>query len=257
VRYLEAGDTPKMPASLAGLTATILGPPRSEEFLRQMDPPPDEHYLRLAGDEAGGKAVAPFADTWKVGAERYAALLGGAEGARAFERMLHKALPATLDAAVASLDNAVNNQSLVVLFSFGGVNMLFPGDAQWGNWESWLYGGVAGSDGHSDLTEESKRLLGAVNFYKVAHHGSVNATPVAAVEAMPEGHFVAMCSTQSKPWPSIPRAGLMDALEKQTANRVVRSDQLDIDGADAPPAPPLDALPDGFTKGSIYFDYTF
>ena len=49
----------------------------------------------------------------------------------------------------------------------------------------------------------------------------------------------------------------MDALEKQTKNRVVRSDQLEIEGADAPPAPPLDPLPEGFSKGEIYIDYTF
>ena len=47
------------------------------------------------------------------------------------------------DLAVAAqkADNALNNQSLVVLFTFAGKTMLFSGDAQWGNWANFLFGG--------------------------------------------------------------------------------------------------------------------
>ena len=42
---------------------------------------------------------------------------------------------------------------------------------------------------------EGAQVLGHLDFYKVGHHGSTNATPIAAVEAMGED-FVSMCSTQ-------------------------------------------------------------
>src|ERR1035441_1364705 len=37
-----------------------------------------------------------------------------------------------------ALDRAMNNTSVVALFNYGGKNLLFPGDAQYGSWESWI-----------------------------------------------------------------------------------------------------------------------
>ncbi len=79
------------------------------------------------------------------------------------------------------LDGDTNNTSLALAFELpGGHVLLFPGDAQVGNWESW----------HSDSTGKSlvmedestgrkvtaESLLNRVVLYKVGHHGSHNAT---------------------------------------------------------------------------------
>jgi hypothetical protein len=76
---------------------------------------------------------------------------------------------------------------------------------------------------------------------------------------MSDGDFAAMVSTQSTPWPSIPRDPLMARLNEKTKKRIVRSDWLSIKGAPKPiphskPASPS-ALPKDFVKGDFWFDY--
>ena len=66
---------------------------------------------------------------------------------------------------VRTLDTAMNNTSLILLFQAGGKSFLFPGDAQWENWEYAL------------RNDKYVELLGNVDLYKVGHHGSRNATP--------------------------------------------------------------------------------
>src|SRR5439155_5695234 len=103
-------------------------------------------------------------------------------------------------------------------------HLLFPGDAQYGNWKFWLD------------QESAEAILSSVTFFKVAHHGSQNATPTSALERMKTGNFAAMVSTQSVPWDSIPRIPLMDRLGEQTKQRVLRSDSLSVKGAPKGPA---------------------
>jgi hypothetical protein len=66
---------------------------------------------------------------------------------------------------VRMLDKAMNNTSVILLFRVGKESLLFPGDAQIENWQYAL------------SREPDKKLLSAVNVYKVVHHGSLNATP--------------------------------------------------------------------------------
>ncbi len=255
VRYLGAGDRAPAPAALAGLAVRVLGPPRDPALLAKMNPPAHEHYLAASSpsdDPPEDAAARPFDDVFVASDEEYR------HDVKATPEDLDKigaAIFPSLDALVASMDNAINNQSLVLLFSFGGVNLLFPGDAQWGSWESWLYQRGPGGNEDSALAEESKRLLASVHFYKVSHHGSVNATPVDVVQGLTQGSFAAMCSTQSVPWASIPRGPLMSALEDRSAQRLVRSDSLSLDGA--PAGPPVAKLPSGFSKGQLWIDYVF
>lgn len=79
-----------------------------------------------------------------------------------------------LDAAAQlalNLDDHINNTSLVLAFELGkgGPVLLFPGDAQVGNWLSWQElpagGGVT-----------AQELLSRTVLYKVGHHASHNAT---------------------------------------------------------------------------------
>lgn len=80
-----------------------------------------------------------------------------------------------------------NNISLVLAFDIPGSDkmLLFPGDAQVGNWLSWhaitgwrLLGDArpANPPASSDDQTLMENLLGRVAFYKVGHHGSHNAT---------------------------------------------------------------------------------
>ena len=145
----------------------------------------------------------------------------------------------------------------MVLFSFAGKHLLFAGDAQWGNWESFLYGGAYGTPGHTELTAQAKDILGKIHFYKVGHHGSANATPKDAVMAMRQG-CVGMCSTQIDAYNEVPRKPLLDALRKRMNDQLARSDQVAI-SASLRAEPTAGALPPSFKKptGMLFVDYEF
>jgi hypothetical protein len=139
-----------------------------------------------------------------------------------------------------ALDSVKNNTSVVVLLSFRGEHLLFPGDAQYGSWNWWLQ------------QPGAAEILSEISFLKVAHHGSVNATPTDLLEHLTVGEFAAMVSTQNVPWDVIPREPLMTRLGEMSGNRVVRSDSLRVPNA---PGGPKVALPAGFTQGDLWYDY--
>src|SRR5207249_2416850 len=75
VRYLKATDELTDAAGVTGLSATVLGPPQSETFLAQVDPPASQHYLRLASDEAADiTRIDPFPERWRLNAAELVAL---------------------------------------------------------------------------------------------------------------------------------------------------------------------------------------
>lgn len=248
IRYLAAGKELKAPAGIPGLTVKVLGPPRDEKFLAKMNPPEDQRYLRLdpSGTIIQANRLEPFPSKWQTTIEEMPE--NAPRLTKDDEKELQKSLTdPSLDSLAFALDHAKNNTSLVTLFIFRGQYLLFPGDAQYGNWKHWLGG------------EDADDILARINFLKVAHHGSHNATPRDALEKMTPGGFAAMVATQSVPWDSIPRVPLMKRLAQQTAQKVVRSDWIDVAGAPAPlsgTAPDLPAaLPEGFTQGDFWYDY--
>jgi beta-lactamase superfamily II metal-dependent hydrolase len=254
VRYLKAGDklisrdlTPDSSAvPVPGLSVSILGPPESEDFLAKMDPPVGEHYLRMISDvEKGRGNTLLFNEKWVI--RRVDPQFASVKLEAEYAKKLQDTVKSPVSELAFVLDKARNNESVVVLFVFRGKYMLFPGDAEYGNWEWWLE------------NMHSSEILPQVTFFKVAHHGSVNATPKDALERMSEGGFAAMVSTQSKPWPSIPHVPLMVRLNAKSQQRVVRSDWLRLDNAPGPlpgsqpPLPPV--LPAGFVEGAFWIDY--
>jgi beta-lactamase superfamily II metal-dependent hydrolase len=242
VRYLEAGMEPEAPRDLAGLSVRVLGPPRSEEFLKKMDPPPSQKYLHAkpGGRKVADNEVRPFQKQWVMKPPAGRKALGFS---REEERSLRASVLEALDleALAFAIDSAVNNTSLVLLLAFRTKLLLFPGDAQYGSWKAWLD------------DKDSTRVLSQISFLKVSHHGSFNATPRQALEAMTTGGFAAMASTQSKPWKSIPQPALMKRLDEKTGRRSVRSDSLAL--AEAPAGPRLATLPRGFRRGPLWIDW--
>lgn len=234
-RFLQAGDVLKNAAGVEGLTVRVLAPPRDVSGLSRMDPPKSERFLRGAGAVRNQRgSIEPFPRYFRVTKPK--TRLSKKEQALFHDQLLMESLAFTID-------SAVNNTSLVLAMTYHGHTLLFPGDAQWGNWQSWIG------------TPEATALLGSIEFLKVAHHGSHNASPKSAVAAMPLGGFAAMASTQSTPWKSIPQGKLMDALMTRSKKKVVRSDSLPI--AKAPKGPPFPkTLPKGFKKGTFWIDYT-
>jgi hypothetical protein len=256
--YYKAGDSPTLPQDLleAGLTAQILGPPIDESLVVQMTNK-NQQYLSGASDDDDGEPISPFPGAFRAEYGDYPAAAFDAYGADEIVRMIDSARPDALAAQAAAADKTLNNQSLVILFSFAGKNLLFAGDAQWGNWENFLYGGAYGTPGHIELTERAKGILNRIDFYKVGHHGSANATPKDAVTAMRLG-CVGMCSTQIHAYNEVPREPLLQALRSRMNGQLARSDQVAI-GPKEKENPAAGPLPSLFKKptGTLFIDYEF
>ena len=282
--YYARGDQAQLPPALAkaGLTATILGPPPASDvdFLKIMDL--KKGTGQFLGAAIGGRKSTrfmPFDPEFVVNVTSYPpnAFREWAPRKRgelpdfskrypeALERAVRAATPDALFMAAKKLDDMLNNQSLVVLFEWNGKKLLFAGDAQGGNWENWLFESDKPTKDPTgiELSKQGKSILASIDFYKVGHHGSTNATPIAAVDGMGKD-FVSMCSVEANTFGSeknkseVPRIPLLAALAKKSA--LVRSDQVPVAVGDVVVPASVEGKPPQpkkgrFVVGSCYVEY--
>jgi hypothetical protein len=255
--YYKAGDAAKLPQELinAGLTAQILGPPIDGSLVAQMTNKTQQYLSGTTEEHQDDGKPLPFGPSFLATYDAYPPRAFEIYDADEIVRMIDNSQPDMLAAQAVAADKTLNNQSLVILFSFAGKNLLFAGDAQWGNWENFLYGGAYGTPGHTTMTETAKTILDKIDFYKVGHHGSANATPKDAVKAMRMG-CVGMCSTQEHAYNEVPRAPLLAALRQRMDNQLARSDQVGVSNND-PANPDAGDLPSAFTAPThrLFIDY--
>lgn len=112
--------------------------------------------------------------------------------------------------------------------------LLFPGDAQVENWETWrhLTWQVQNASGAS-VEVKGEDLLRRTVFYKVGHHGSHNGTlDVHGLQLMPGPGLVAMCpvihavtSQRKGDWKQIPKPSLCTALRNKCGDGFLRMDE--------------------------------
>jgi hypothetical protein len=133
------------------------------------------------------------------------------------------------------LDSDTNNTSLVLAIELvhSGQVLLFPGDAQVGNWLSWDDCGwwIPGEHGSARRVDAAD-LLARTVLYKVGHHASHNATlKEKGLERMRSEKLVAMipvveevAAKQGTHGWKMPFAPLLAALESRTEGRVIRVD---------------------------------
>src|SRR5262249_11514937 len=132
-------------------------------------------YLDDKAHKKDAKRFRPFSESWEVAASAYPPSAFREWGPRGPEdnaktppfEVLEKAVqapqPWALLAAAKKLDAFLNNQSLVVLFTFRGKKLLFAGDAQAGNWENWLYDGdTPTTTPDAKLGKQSAAVLGSL-----------------------------------------------------------------------------------------------
>jgi hypothetical protein len=184
----------------AGVRAFILGPPESAELIADEDPRGEEGFPRdnsfsfaEAARRVEGERTTPFRRHYSVttadaleGTEPFwlehygRGDEGQNEGDRTevannvpWRRIDNEWLYSAETLAL-KLNTGVNNTSLVIAFELPNSKkiLLFAADAQRGNWTSWK--DVAFDDGGTQVT--ARDLLARTVLYKVAHHGSHNAT---------------------------------------------------------------------------------
>lgn len=315
-RYLRPGEEPLTLEGVKDARVYVLGPPEDPDLIKRSDPTGDEVYPKamaaameasffaacgvmpghaLAPDQDEAKEALrvslPFDESHQIERER------AAEADPFFQQYFDKAeawrqidgdwLEAAGELAL-QLDNATNNTSLALAIEIGqpgrGKVLLFPGDAQVGNWRSWfgkvklgkreLGREMVWTAGRRQVTAED--LLRRTVLYKVGHHGSHNATlrqqglelmgradgtselvaflPVDEQVAREQAHYGEM-----------PLRSLVKDLLIRTGGRVVRNDDgakpkdkkstlAPIEGA--PPPRPLKEFLDKGTGTGLYFEYT-
>jgi hypothetical protein len=132
------------------------------------------------------------------------------------------------------LDSYTNNTSLVLAIELieDGRVLLFPADAQLGNWLSWHdYSWRLPDERGRERTITAADLLARTVFYKVGHHSSHNATASHhGLELMTSEDLVAFIPVDRKvalaktpPW-LMPADALYARLVEKTQGRVLRSD---------------------------------
>jgi hypothetical protein len=262
VRYWKPGDTPWTSADLPGVRIYVLGPPRDEEMLKKTFVASEVYHLAASdaghnaffGAAALGGGAADDSDKWYPFDDAYGRELRSAQQGvdlrmpdataeflqrhyfgpgsdmgdqdQSWRRIDEDWLGNAAQFAL-NLDSATNNTSLVLAIELspGGEVLLFPADAQVGNWLSWQQ---VNWSMESNKAISATDLLKRTVFYKVGHHGSHNATlrehglelmPHGLAALLPVDHQMAV----KKHWDGMPLPGLLDALKARNAT-VVRMD---------------------------------
>ena len=215
---------------LPGVKVHVLGPPnlaQTEKVKKMKATDPDQFWQLLAGFD-GGTALRSARGGRRTAKRGFPV----PPDARWFRGRLDQVRGQQLLEIVRSLDDQMNNTSLILLFEVFGKKLLFPGDAQIENW-NWALQDAPDAKATSELLSE-------VDVYKVGHHGSLNATPKKLLwenfkKRSPGARkLTSLLSTlpgkhgNPKKGTEVPRQPLLDALEKETAlsntNALTRED---------------------------------
>jgi beta-lactamase superfamily II metal-dependent hydrolase len=243
LRFGLPGDT----WDFGGLKVRVLGPPTSEDQMRIMERAGASYDRALLfgvdAESLSGEGAPedPFGAQWRLDASMVngqaclkadqddtaaADILSRYNDAgQSWRRIDNQALDSVSTLAL-QMDKYINNTSLCLAFEFADNLdvMIFPGDAQVGNWSSWF--DIKKAEKGFDAGE----LLARTIFYKVGHHGSHNATYKPALEKMIHPKLVGMIPTNeefaknSKKW-TMPAPNLNAALKEHTHERLLRNDQ--------------------------------
>jgi len=168
-RYLHFGASSGLEKLLPGVKVTVLGPPdltQSEKIRKMRKKDPDQFWHLLAGSTAL-RARSSLTSGLKAHSGKKGVSIP--VEARWFRDRLDRLRGQGLLEIVRSLDDQMNNTSLILLFEVLGKKLLFPGDAQIENWSYALE--------DAKNVKKIRALLADVDLYKVGHHGSLNATP--------------------------------------------------------------------------------
>lgn len=265
IKYFNPGDLVEKMALLPGIRIYILGPPKDKK-INQDSPskgPAKEVYLSLNNTsmagfvkgvlKAGGLPIgfddgSPFAKaeaTSKLKAKTHSfykeTYFNGEESWRTID-------DDWLDMAgslALQMDNDTNNTSLVLAIELIGEEkvLLFPGDAQVGNWLSWYDYVWEIKEGTKKRKVKVQDILKQTVFYKAGHHASHNATLKSkGLEMMTNEDLVVFVPEKEEQYNGIPFPPLVDRLYEQAKGRVIFSADSNF-----PPENTLKTKPDGLS----------
>jgi hypothetical protein len=210
----DSGLEPLLP----GVRVSVLGPPdlTQTEGIKKMRKTDPDQFWHLLSSARHSDALARGLPV--RGATRFSGSIP--MEARWFKNKLDGMRADQLLQIVRTLDDQMNNTSLILLFEVSGKKLLFPGDAQIENW-SWALE-------DSPDCQATRSLLSEVDVYKVGHHGSLNATPKTLLwenfrkRGKSDSRLITLLSTlhgkhgKTRDGTEVPRGPLLKALGKET-----------------------------------------
>lgn len=260
-QYCDPKKHPIKIEGVEGVRVYVLGPPEDPDYIRKKLSKKETYdegrhglslydsFLAAVGgideDNPDAKERAfPFDGRYRVMPEQaqesefFQSRYGFAErGEDGWRRIDHDWLILAGELAL-HLDSYTNNTCLAFAIELGepgkGKVLLFPGDAQVGNWLSWgdLSWEVETSNGEKrKITAED--LLARTVLYKVGHHGSHNATlREKGLEKMISPDLVAMIpvhrkTAEDQKW-EFPYPPLWKRLKEKARGRVLLADDEDL-----------------------------
>jgi beta-lactamase superfamily II metal-dependent hydrolase len=265
VSYCQPGEPPRTLEGLPGVRFFVLGPPTSEALLKKTEPGKKsqegyalsdqvalvssffnaiQHLQGSLPDSPGEVRDFPFDPQFQVSIDHarqdpffiehygFGDGLGNSPQQGAVWRRIDRDWLEVTSELALRLDQATNNTSLVLAIELveSGQVLLFPGDAQAGNWLSWkdLSWDLTAKDGATQ-TIHGGDLVARTTLYKVGHHGSHNATlRESGLERMQSSDLVALLPVQQamaeqQNW-SMPFPRLYQRLQEKTRGRLARLD---------------------------------
>ena len=248
--YCKPGmPVPELPGT-EGIRFYVLGPPEDESALKTELVKDDVYDRKAAFSSNPGFGAAlefgpaqeidqdclPFSDAFALNSgekdQSYQELFGKPENNwRNIDcDWLHYA-----GSLAIRLEKYINNTSLVLAIEFidSGRVLLFPGDAQSGNWESWHDPNLKWTikkDGQ-EIVVTAKDLLARTVFYKVGHHLSHNGTASrSGLDLMQSPDLMALATLDyghiNTIWKrTMPSPGVLTTLICKAKGRVFRIDE--------------------------------
>lgn len=243
ISYFEPGDLIEDTPGLEGVRIFVLGPPKLYEDVKQEKGPEGEAYEHNdqledtnAFAAALNAAVDPTVTTKPPFDESYVSyqskhIHAYNQRSAAWRRIDYDWLFSAGSFAL-RMSSRTNNLSLVLAIEFvkSGKVLLFPGDAEFGSWQSWQK--IKWNSKVPNLTTE--KLLNRVVFYKVAHHLSHNGTARrTGLDMMTSPDLMAMATLDYDVIPdgwtsTMPNVAIIQDLLKQTQGRTMIMNTKDL-----------------------------
>lgn len=249
VKFLTPGDSFFLPGTSDGVKVYVLGPPTNLEQLKKLNPNADEevHGVNLALDLANldissslmldaleasdgnlpqNEVNFPFNKTYVMEEN------GETTPMKDFYlseplRTIEDDWLGEVGRMALHMDNLTNNTSLVLAFELVASKkvLLFVGDAQIGNWQSWF------NVKFKDSSVSAQDLLSRTVIYKAGHHSSHNATLKQGLDLMSRRDLTILIPVDGEVSKrqrfAMLRPEMLKGYNRQSKGRVFRSDTIE------------------------------
>ncbi|MFA6085541.1 hypothetical protein [Mucilaginibacter sp.] len=252
VTFLTPGQNFLLPGLTEGVRVYVLGPPSNETQLLKMDPRKNEGVeglnamMEIANLDISGSLMLDALENIAAVSQNKPDKETNFPFSRNFvdttdspikqlyyskdneSRQIEHEWMSEIGRLALHMDKFTNNTSLVLAFELVETKkvLLFVGDAQIGNWQSWF------DVKFIDSTVTGKDLLMRTVLYKAGHHSSHNATLKDGLDLMNENELIIMIPVEAKsakPFKML-KPDMLTGYNRKSKGKVLRSDTVEQDG---------------------------